>query len=111
MFSETLVKELAVVLCGRKGIIPVAYEDVLRRNVVHATLDGVTAAMLFRLNRVGQTVSERRTKRLIGFRCDDNRLHIDVLQRINNVPQHGMAKDIMENLGHRTLHAGAESSG
>jgi hypothetical protein len=79
--------------------------------VVHATLDGVTTAMLFRLNRVGQAVAERCAKRFIDCRCNDNRLHIDVLQRINNVPQHGMAKDIMENLGHRTLHASAESSG
>src|SRR5664280_183889 len=52
MFSETLVKELAVVFCERKGIIPVAYEDILRRNVVHTTLDGVTTAVLFGLNRI-----------------------------------------------------------
>jgi len=71
----------------------------------------MTTTMLFGLNRVCQAVSERCTKPIILCRCDDNRPYIDVLERINNVPHYGMAKDIMENLGHRTLHAGAESSG
>jgi hypothetical protein len=111
VFSETLVKELAIVFSGCQGIIPVAYKNVFRRNMVHATLDGVAAAMLFGLDRVYQTVSKRRTKPLIFCRCNDNRLYIDVLERINYVPQHRMAKNIMENLGYRTLHASAESSG
>jgi hypothetical protein len=111
VFRKTLVKELTIVLFGGKRVVSIAYEDILCRNVFHATLDGMAATMLFRLNGVRELVSKCCIECLIGSRRNDNRVCIDALESVDDIPQHRVAQDIMENLWYRTFHARAESSG